>query len=174
MMAYVSTIDEEEADDESRAFYEGITEYTGGRIPPSSTVHAGRSDFEQFYTGATRITKGETLLSRNLKEKVAVVVSATNQSSSCLSSHTENLESMGFPEDEIESLVEGYYFEEFDERTDAALEFAETMTERSEEITQEDHERLRETGFSDDEIKELMVLTGYYNYINRVVNASGL
>ena len=56
----------------------------------------------------------------------------------------------------------------------AMLEFAEKLTLTPSRMAPEDLDRLRDHGFDDAAILEIVHIVGYFNYINRVADALGV
>jgi len=54
------------------------------------------------------------------------------------------------------------------------LEFVEKATLRSDEMTPADLARLREHGFSEEDILDIVHIMAYFNYINRVADSLGV
>jgi uncharacterized peroxidase-related enzyme len=56
----------------------------------------------------------------------------------------------------------------------AALAFAEKLTLTPSQMCQQDIENLRQCGFNDVEIHDIVQIAAYFNYINRVADALGV
>ncbi len=54
------------------------------------------------------------------------------------------------------------------------LDFAFKLTRTPASMTPDDLERLRQSGFGDEAILQIVHITGYFNYINRVADALGV
>lgn len=54
------------------------------------------------------------------------------------------------------------------------LEFAEKLTRTPSSMSRDDVEKLRQSGFGDEAILEIVQITGYFNYINRVADGLGI
>ncbi len=54
------------------------------------------------------------------------------------------------------------------------LEFVERVTMKAHEIQEEELAALRKEGFSDEDILEIVHITGYFNHINRLADALGV
>lgn len=54
------------------------------------------------------------------------------------------------------------------------LDFAVKLTQTPSQMTQGDVEHLREHGFDDSAILEIVHIVAYFNYINRVADALGV
>ena len=56
----------------------------------------------------------------------------------------------------------------------ASCEYAEKLTRTPQAMTEGDVERLRDVGLDDASIHDLIQVTAYFNYINRVADALGV
>ena len=56
----------------------------------------------------------------------------------------------------------------------AMLDYAVKLTKTPWETEQEDVEKLQEEGFSDAAILDINQITGYYNFVNRLVDGLGV
>lgn len=72
-----------------------------------------------------------------------------------------------------ERIVLDYRRAGLDPRTRAMLDYAIKITRDSVECDEGDIERLREQGFSDEEIYDIINTAAIYNFNNRVANAAG-
>ncbi len=61
-----------------------------------------------------------------------------------------------------------------DSATRRMLEFVERVTLAAHEIQERDIVALRECGFQDADILDIVHITGYFNHINRVADALGV
>ncbi len=61
-----------------------------------------------------------------------------------------------------------------DHQTRHMLEFVERVTLRAHEIEEREVENLRSHGFSDEDIFDIVHITGYFNHINRLADALGV
>ena len=61
--------------------------------------------------------------------------------------------------------------EHLDDRRRALCEFAEKLTRTPGRMQREDLDALRQVGFDDGEILEIVHIVGYFNHINRVADA---
>jgi uncharacterized peroxidase-related enzyme len=60
------------------------------------------------------------------------------------------------------------------EYTYAALAFAEKLTLTPSQMSQADIQNLRQGGYSDEEIHDIVQIAAYFNYINRVADSLGV
>lgn len=62
----------------------------------------------------------------------------------------------------------------FDERDRAMLDFATKLTLQPREMTEKDVERLRDVGFDDDAVHDIVQVTALFNYYNRLADGLGI
>ncbi len=73
-----------------------------------------------------------------------------------------------------DALMEDYRTAPVQSEMKQLLAFAEKMAVDASRITREDIERLRNAGFSDRAILDAAHVTGFFSYMNRVVQALGI
>lgn len=73
----------------------------------------------------------------------------------------------------VEQIKKDFKKADLHEKSKAVLEYAEKLTLRPSEMVEEDVEKLRKLGWSDNQILEVVHIVGYFNYINRVVDGLG-
>ena len=54
------------------------------------------------------------------------------------------------------------------------LEYVENVTRNAWELRKKDVDALKEIGFSDTDILDIVHITGYFNHINRIADALGV
>lgn len=77
-------------------------------------------------------------------------------------------------EDLVRSLSEGWRTADLDERLHAILTFAEKLTLEPRQMRREDHQPLRDAGLDDRGILEVVQVTAYFNYVNRLADGLGV
>lgn len=109
---------------------------------------------------------GQGSLGPRLGEQVAVAIANSNRCEYCLAAHTALGLKAGASTEEMEAAQTG---RSADRKTAAALEFALKVVDQRAQITDADVKALRDAGFGDEQIVELMAnvaLNTYTNYIN--------
>ena len=76
-------------------------------------------------------------------------------------------------DDLIDAVLEDYRKAPISEKEKVMLDFVVKITEDATQITETDHERLRETGFDDRGILQITLIAAWFNYINRVADSLG-
>lgn len=113
-------------------------------------------------------------LQRELKETVAVAVSQANGCDYCASSHRESMvEVLGLPSERVDAIRAGE-FDSLPAREQVAVEFARQAAKNPHRITDEDFRALREEGFEDREIVELLGVVGLFMFVNTVGIATNI
>ncbi|HLG75389.1 MAG TPA: carboxymuconolactone decarboxylase family protein [Ktedonobacteraceae bacterium] len=138
----------------------GVTPNLMRTMANSPTVLEGYLQFSQALAGG--------VLSAQLREQIALVVAETNVCDYCVAAHTAIGASVGL--DNIE-LVNSRAGKANDPKVDAALKFARTVVRSRGQVADENIERVRQAGYGDAEIAEIVanvVLNILTNYINLV------
>jgi len=117
---------------------------------------------------------GKSGLSRAEREMVATAVSAHNHCSYCVSHHGEALRFYLKNGEQLEALRNGRLPEEMAKRSKALVDYAMKLTLQPGTMRKGDLEELRKVGISDSEILDVVLLTSYINYVNRVAQGLGV
>ena len=105
-------------------------------------------------------------LSPQLREKIALVTAGQNGCDYCASAHTYLGNKAGIEADELASNLKGQSFEAKD---NAALTFASQLIESRGRVTESDVQAVRDAGFNDEDIIEILAhvaLNTFTNYFN--------
>jgi uncharacterized peroxidase-related enzyme len=74
----------------------------------------------------------------------------------------------------IEAIKKDFRSAPISDQERAMLEYVEKLTRDATRVSQDDHERLRSTGFDDKAILQITLIAAWFNYINRVADALGV
>lgn len=102
------------------------------------------------------------------RESIALVTSAANGCDYCTSAHTAIGKMLGLSDEEAQANLYGRSFEP---TRAAALQFARAIVEKRGWVSDRDLERVREAGFGDAEITEIVATvatTTFSNYFNHI------
>jgi uncharacterized peroxidase-related enzyme len=173
-MAWIDTIDLDDADDELRALYDEIID-TRGKVANILTVHslnpAALADHLQLYD---TLLFGQSNLRRAEREAIAVVVSAENNCTYCVEHHGEAL-SAYWSKDRVAQMTADYTaLDDLDETLRAACDIATKLTHSPDAMAEADVHRLREAGWSDRSILDIVLITAYFNFVNRIATGLGV
>jgi uncharacterized peroxidase-related enzyme len=113
-------------------------------------------------------------LSKLEREMIAVVVSSINKCFYCLTAHGAAVRALSDDPKLGEMLVMNWRVADLDLRHRAMLAFAEKVTKTSAEVAELDREALREAGFSDRDIWDIVNVAAFFNMTNRVASATDM
>jgi RNA polymerase sigma-70 factor (ECF subfamily) len=105
-------------------------------------------------------------LSRLAKERVFLVVSASNLSTYCVAVHCEILRGLGVSPEQSDQIAADHHQTNLPPAEKALLDFARKLNERPEEIVAADRDRLRSHGFSEEEILEAIAQVAHTCFFN--------
>lgn len=111
---------------------------------------------------------GQGLLNAKLQEQIALTVGEANACQYCVSAHTAISQSLGLDATEIEAARQG---NASDEKASAAVQFAKALVDNDGNITTGELKAVRDAGYSDGEIVEIITLVGLnttLNYLGKV------
>jgi len=117
---------------------------------------------------------GKSGLSRAEREMIATAISAHNQCDYCVSHHGEALRFYLKNGEQLSALKQGLLPESVDERGKVLVNYALKLSLQPGAVTKVDLENLRRVGISDSEVLDLVLLTAYTNYVNRVAQGLGV
>jgi uncharacterized peroxidase-related enzyme len=118
------------------------------------------------------LLRGESGLTKVQREMIAVVVSALNRCHYCIVSHSAALRKLTGDSVLVDTLATNYRYASVDPRERAMLDFAVKLTVASNECSKEDVDRLREAGWSEEDVFDIAQVAAMFNFTNRL--ASGL
>jgi uncharacterized peroxidase-related enzyme len=117
---------------------------------------------------------GESGLSRAEREAVAVVVSASNDCQYCVNHHAETLRRYLKDEEIVSLLMTADGLETLEPRLSNIVRYAEKLTTAPAAMTEIDLGELRSEGLSDEDILDLTLIVGYFNFVNRIALGLGV
>jgi len=114
---------------------------------------------------------GEGTLNARLREQIAITVAEANGCEYCLSAHTAIAKLVGLDE---AALTSSRQAKSSDARTEAALKFAQAVVKSKGRVTDGDLKAVRDAGYGDGEINEIIanvainLFTNYFNNATQV------
>jgi len=165
-MSRIPPIDSEDLSDSSRALVEQVQSKWGWVPNLIQTLAHSPAALDAYLSLSGALARGG--LSSELREQIALAVAEANQCDYCLAAHQAIGKSVGLSDEEI---VDGRRGESPDRRTDAALRFARLVVQKRGWIDDEDIRRLRDAGFGNAQIVEIVAHVGlnlFTNYFNHV------
>lgn len=173
-MAWIDTIDLDDADGDLRALYEEIRS-SRGKVSNILKVHglnpaAMGAHLEMYDT----LLFGKSDLRRAEREAIAIVVSAKNDCTYCVQHHGEALAAY-WDQRRVDQLAEDYSaVGDLDERLAVACRVAAKLTREPDGMTEEDVNALRGAGWSDRSVLDIVLITAYFNFVNRIATGLGV
>lgn len=168
MNARVSLVSATDTPDASRALLDAV-HGAFGATPNMFRAVANSPAALQSMWGSFGALGGGTI-SAQLGEKIAVAVADRNRCEYCLAAHTALGRKAGASAEEMAAAQAGLSNEP---KTAAALGFAVKVVEARGQLSDTDVASLRQAGFSDEEIVEILAhvaLNLFTNYVNVVFN----
>ncbi len=145
-----------------------------GFVPNVFQTYAWRPDrLVKWHAHYDDIMRGASGLSRAEREMIAVVVSAENRCFYCMASHGAALRKLLGDPILGEQILLDYRKAPLDARTHAMLAYATKITRTPTECAEDDITRLRDLGFSAEDIWDIAETAAMFNYTNRMMNATG-
>ncbi|MFP3985249.1 MAG: peroxidase-related enzyme [Candidatus Bathyarchaeia archaeon] len=173
-MAWIKVIDETQASGLLKEIYEEL-ERKRGKVANIMKVHslnphAMKRHMELYIT----LMFGKSGLTRDERELIAVTVSALNNCEYCLKHHGHALNNYWKDEKRIEKLLQGFRSVDLPEKTLKMLEYSAKLTRTPDKVNRSDIEELRRSGFRDEDILNINLITSYFNFVNRIALGLGV
>ena len=109
---------------------------------------------------------------RPLKEMIFVAISALKSCHYCEAAHHAFCLSIGVTPEQIDSLINTYTADTANPKDKAAIDFAVRLAKDSHSSSEQDFQALRELGFDDEEIMEIIAMSGMGVFYNHLANAT--
>ncbi|QDU92614.1 carboxymuconolactone decarboxylase family protein [Lignipirellula cremea] len=145
----------------------GSVEKKMGQVPNIIATMATSPAVAQAYLGFSQSLSTGQLPAR-LREQIALVVGETNNCEYCLAAHTALGKGAGLTEGET---CDARRAEAKDDKERAALRFARTIVNERGRVSDEDVQAVRQAGYDDGEIAEIVanvalnIFTNYFNHV---------
>lgn len=125
--------------------------------------------FAAFYN-QLMLDEDSCALTKLEREMISVVVSSANRCYYCLVAHGQAVRQLSDDPELGEMMVMNYRVAELDPRTRAMLDFAWMLTMSPHDIDERHRQRLRDVGFSDQDIFDICDVAAFFNYTNRMAH----
>jgi uncharacterized peroxidase-related enzyme len=161
-------------DDDIAAYFAKCTEKLG-LIPNVLRAYAfDQAKLRAFMAMYNDLMLAPSGLSKAEREMIAVAVSALNRCHYCLTAHGAALRALTGDAGLAETIAQNWRAAPLDARHRAMLAFAEKVTLESHRIEEPDRAALRDAGFTDRDIWDIVAVTGFYNMSNRMASATAM
>ncbi len=173
-MSWIDEVDVDDAEGKLEAIYAELLKKRG-KVSNILKVHslnpeAMANHLDLYMT----VMFGASGLSRAEREAVAVVVSATNECAYCVNHHAEALRRYIKDEETLELLMSADGLETLEPRLSNIVRHAEKLTSAPSAMTEIDLGELRAVGLTDNDILDLTLVVGYFNFVNRIALGLGV
>ncbi len=165
-MPRIKPIDIEQADGKAKSLLENVNKALG-MTPNGMRTMAHSPAALEAYLGFGKALGGGSLSSK-LREQIALTAANANACEYCASAHTALGKKFGI---DAAELKRNLHASSRDPKVEAALQFARAVVVRQGWVTDKELERVREAGYSDGEIIEIIaatVIAIFSNYFNHV------
>jgi uncharacterized peroxidase-related enzyme len=105
---------------------------------------------------------------------IVVTTSARNQCQYCVIAHGAILRIRAKNPLIADQLATNYRKADISERQRIMLNYAMKVSRQAEKVNDQDHARLREHGFDDDDIWDIGVISAFFGLSNRIVNMASM
>ncbi|MGB0997453.1 MAG: peroxidase-related enzyme [Pseudomonadales bacterium] len=155
--------------------YFGICQDKLGMVPNVLQAHAFSIEKLNAFTGLyNELMLADSGLSKLEREMIAVVVSSINRCFYCLTAHGAAVRELSGDPILGEQLVMNYRTAELDARQRAMLDFTALLTSASYTVEEAHRQSLRDVGFSDRDIWDIINVAAFFNMTNRVASGTAM
>ena len=165
-MTRIKPVDPSKAQGKTRELLEAVKKQMG-TVPNIFKGFAQSPAALEFYLSQSQaLASGD--LDPKLREQIALTMAGFNQCDYCAAAHTFLGKKAGVPAVELTDNLRG---RSADERTGAALRFVMAVAEARGQVEDDDLRRIREAGYSEAEIVEIIAHVGmnlFTNYFHNV------
>lgn len=165
-MSRIQTVNPTEATGKAKDLLDAVQKKLGITPNMIKTMAQSPAVLEGYLNFSGALAGGS--LNAKVREQIALAVGEANSCGYCVSAHTAIGKMVGLSEDDINYSRQS---SSGDAKTDAALKFARTIVLERGEVTDTDIQRVREAGFTDGEVAEIIanvslnIFTNYFNHI---------
>lgn len=173
-MSWINEVEVSEADGRLAEIYKELVEKRG-KISNILKVHSLNPEAMSAHLDLyMTLMFGKSGLSRTEREAIGVVVSAENDCAYCVNHHTAALRNFIEDEETLDMLATADGLETLEPRLSNIVRHAQKLTSAPQAMTESDLGELRAVGLNDRDILDLTLITGYFNFVNRLVLGLGV
>lgn len=174
-MAWIDIIEPEDATGDLKKLYDAIAEKRG-KVANVLKVHSlNPTALKEHLDLYDAVLFGSSPLRRADREAIAVVVSAANECDYCVRHHAEALQAYWRDEARTRQLADDYTaLDDLDDQLRTACDVARKLTVSPGAMSEADVHTLRDAGWADRAVLDIVLVTSYFNFVNRITNALGV
>lgn len=173
-MSWIETISPSDALGELQEIYRAIGSARGGIADVHQVQSLNPRALRAHLDLYKAIVFQKSSLSRVMRERIGVVVSASNRCRYCVSHHAEALRALGDDPAVIEALGGGQIPEALAPPEAAMLRWAIMGASESASCSEDEVQNLRSHGLDDRAILDAVLTVGYFSFVNRLVLMLGV
>ncbi len=173
-MPLIRVIDENEAVGELKEVY-GRIKVKRDKIANIMKIHSLNPRAMQTHMGLyLSLMFGTSGLKRAERELIGVVVSAVNSCEYCVNHHAAALNYYWKDNEKIKKLIKNFESLDLPERQRRMLGYVVKLTNSPHAMNESDVNALRNSGFSDEDVLNINLITSYFCFVNRIANGLGI
>ncbi len=173
-MPWIDHVPPEAATGELAALYERISATRGGVAAVHQSQSLNPQAMETHLALYRAVVFRKSPLSRRQRERIAVLVSATNGCDYCVAHHGEALRRLGEEDDVLDALSAGGVPESLGAADTALLTWVRGLTLEPAARSEAELVHLRDLGFGDRALLDATLVCSYFNFVNRLVLGLGV
>ncbi len=174
-MAHIDLIEYEDMTPEIQKRAKSILDKTGSLVDIFKLLALDEKIYFATDSMVQSYLLDETLLSYEIKEAIALLISKENGCKMCIGVHKNIAKMLGLSEEKIEEILQGVDAMNNTPKEKALLNFSIRSAQKDNyKITKDEIDALKELGWSELEMLEAVAITGYFNYINTLSNVFAL
>lgn len=174
-MAWVTTIDENKAEGNLKQIYQSIIRQRG-KISNILKAHSLLPRTMQSHLDLyLSIMFNKSNIKREDKELLAVVVSSLNHCDYCVKHHSEALLHYWKDINKIQEVIQNRETSNYlNDMQKAMVKYAVKLTKSTCDLIETDITVLKNAGFIDKDIVEIITIIAYFNFVNRIALGLGV
>lgn len=169
-MARVQIIEVAEATGKAKEVFDDIKK-NFGMVPNLFKTLAIKPDILEANWKKVKAVMMQGELPRDLKEMVAVVVSQANGCPYCVNAHSAVLKMMGIPREKILQIIENIEGADVPPAVKKVVKLSVKATREPNDITDTEIKEIKDLGYSDAQIVELLSVVDLFTSFNKFLDA---
>ena len=172
-MAWTAIIGPEEAQGELKELYDALQARGITLTAEFLGVYTQEPGILRWLTAGLKPGYGATGIDTTLTQMIATVVSVENGCGNCTAIHGGLMRRMLGDDALADQIMDDYSQAPLEPAVRAALDYAVKLTREPKGVTEADVQRLRDAGYTDQQIVDVAHIAAWFNYVNRVALGLG-
>jgi len=173
---YIDWVEDGQASGELAAIYARAKRGFAGFLPPAVKIFSVRPEVAAAMEQLRSVLLGDaSSLGARRADLIGGAISGLNHCEYCGTAHTSLLVKRGeLAMTDAEQLYRDWRVLDLEAADRAMLEFAEKLTFSPSQVSAADIQALREAGFTEENVFDIVLLSAYRNFMNRVNDGFGV